>query len=69
MLAIRLPPDIESRLESLAKTTGRTERDHVLTAIADYLDGIEDEAEARRRLADIKSGGTETILLDDVLKQ
>ncbi|WP_208948254.1 hypothetical protein [Segnochrobactrum spirostomi] len=42
MLAIRLPPDLESRLESLAKTTGRTERDHVLTAIADYLDGIEE---------------------------
>ena len=37
MLAIRLPEDIESRLDFLAKATGRTKTFYAREAILEYL--------------------------------
>ena len=37
MLAIRLPPEIEARLEALAKKTGRTKTYYVREAILEHL--------------------------------
>ena len=42
MLAIRLPQEIEKRLEELAKKTGRTKTYYVREAILEYLDDLED---------------------------
>jgi RHH-type transcriptional regulator, rel operon repressor / antitoxin RelB len=42
MLAIRLPDDIEKRLETLAKKTGRTKTYYVRKAVIDHLEELED---------------------------
>ena len=42
MLAVRLPEDIEARLDSLAKRTGRTKTFYVREAILEYLEDLED---------------------------
>ena len=50
MLAIRLTPDIEQRLERLAKKTGRTKTFYAREAILEHLDDLEDVYLARKRL-------------------
>ena len=41
MLAIRLPAEIETRLDALAKRTKRSKSHYVRVAITEYLDGLE----------------------------
>ncbi|HQS03798.1 MAG: CopG family transcriptional regulator [Halothiobacillus sp. 24-54-40] len=69
MLAIRLPAEIESRLEALAKATGRTKTFYAREAILEYLDDLEDLYLAEQRLADIRAGRTQTVPLEDVMRQ
>ena len=51
MLAIRLTPDIEDRLNRLTQETGRTKTELAREAILEHLDDLEDFylAEARAR--------------------
>lgn len=42
MLAIRLPKDIEKRLNILSKKTGRTKTYYVRQAIIEHLEELED---------------------------
>ncbi len=53
MLAIRLPDEIEGRLDALAKETGRTKTALAREAILEYIDDLEDYylAEARARMS------------------
>ena len=69
MLAIRLPAEIESRLEALAKATGRTKSFYAREAILEHLSDLEDLYLAEQRLIDIQSGKTRTLPLDDVMKR
>jgi RHH-type rel operon transcriptional repressor/antitoxin RelB len=69
MLAIRLPADIENRLDALAKATGRTKTFYAREAILEYLDDLEDLYLAEQRLADIRAGRSQTVPLEDVLRQ
>ena len=69
MLAIRLPAEIEARLDSLAKSTGRTKTFYAREAILEYLEDMEDLYEAEQRVADIKAGRSKTIPLEEVMKQ
>jgi RHH-type transcriptional regulator, rel operon repressor / antitoxin RelB len=50
MLALRLPPDIEQRLDALAKKTGRSKSYYAREAILRQIEDIEDYYLARRRL-------------------
>ncbi len=50
MLALRLPPEIESRLEELAKRTGRSKSFYAREAILEHLDDLEDIYLAEKRL-------------------
>lgn len=50
MLALRLPPEIEKRLEELAARTGRTKSFYAREAILTHLDELEDAYLARERL-------------------
>jgi RHH-type rel operon transcriptional repressor/antitoxin RelB len=50
MLAIRLDPEIESRLDRLAKRTGRTKTFYAREAILAHLDDLEDIYLASQRL-------------------
>jgi len=69
MLAIRLPVEIEKRLEALAKATGRSKTFYAREAILEHLDDLEDVYLAEQRLIDIRSGKTQTIPLEEVMKR
>ncbi|MFZ0817272.1 MAG: DUF6290 family protein [Candidatus Sulfotelmatobacter sp.] len=69
MLAIRLPEKIEKRLARLAKRTGRTKTYYAREAIMQHLDDLEDIYLAERALADIRSGRSKTIPLEEVMRQ
>ena len=66
MLAIRLPADIESRLDRLAKATGRTKSFYAREAILEHLDDLEDLYLAERRLIDNRAGKSRTYTLEEV---
>jgi RHH-type rel operon transcriptional repressor/antitoxin RelB len=68
MLAIRLPVDIETRLDALAKATGRSKTFYARQAILEHIEDLEDLYLAEQRLIDIQAGKTKTIPLDDVMK-
>ena len=69
MLAIRLPAEIETRLDALAKATGRTKTYYAREAILEYLDDMEDLYLAEQRLRDLRAGKSETVPLEEVMKR
>lgn len=69
MLAIRLPEEIEARLETLAKTTGRTKTFYAREAILEYLEDMEDLYLAEKEMKAILAGESKTIPLEEVMKQ
>jgi RHH-type rel operon transcriptional repressor/antitoxin RelB len=68
MLAIRLPEEIEKRLDALSKATGRTKTYYAREAILEYLDDLEDVYLAEQRLADLRAGRSSTITLEEAMK-
>jgi RHH-type rel operon transcriptional repressor/antitoxin RelB len=69
MLAIRLPKEIEARLEALAVATGRTKTFYAREAILEYIEDLEDLYLAEQRLIEIRAGRTKTIPLEAVMKK
>lgn len=69
MLAIRLTDEIETRLDNLAKVTGRTKTFYAREAIVEYLDDMEDLYLSEKRYADIQAGRAKTYTLDEVKVQ
>ena len=65
MLALRLPPEIEKRLDDLAKKTGRTKSYYARQAILEHLDDLEDAYLAEQRLRD----NPEFVDFDDAMKE
>ncbi len=66
MLAIRLPKDIELRLDNLAKATGRTKTFYAREAILAYLEDLEDLYLADKGMKSLKGGKVKAIPLDQV---
>jgi len=66
MLAIRLSPEIEKRLERLAKRTGRTKTWYAREAILNYIGDLEDAFLAERELTAIREGHSRTYTLEEV---
>lgn len=66
MLAIRLPVEVEARLEALAQATGRTKTFYARQAILEHLDDLEDLYLAEQRLVKIRSGRSRTHTLEEV---
>ncbi|MEA3250476.1 MAG: DUF6290 family protein [Pseudomonadota bacterium] len=69
MLAIRLPADIEDRLEALAKATGRTKTYYAREAILEHLEYLEDTFLAEKTLEQVRRGEMTTHNLDDVERE
>jgi len=69
MLAIRLPEDIELRLDNLAKKTGRTKTSYAREAILEYLDNLEDLDLTEKRLSNIRNGKTKAIELSQLERE
>jgi|TARA_R110000772_G_scaffold233559_1_gene345138 RHH-type rel operon transcriptional repressor/antitoxin RelB len=66
MLALRLPTEIEERLEALAKATGRTKSFYAREAILEHLEDLEDIYLAEKTLEQVRRGEMTTHSLDDV---
>lgn len=69
MLAIRLPAEIEGRLDALAQATGRTKTFYAREAILEHLDDLEDLYLAEQRLIDHRAGRTQAVPLEEVMKR
>lgn len=69
MLAIRLPPEIEARLEALARRTGRSKSYYARAAILDHLDDLEDLYLAERRLEDLRAGRSDAVALAELMQR
>ena len=69
MLAVRLPAEIETRLDNLARSTGRTKSYYAREAILEHLDDLEDLYLAERELLEIRAGRSKAIPLEEVMKQ
>lgn len=69
MLAIRLPADIEHRLDALAQATGRTKTFYAREAILEHLDDLEDIYLAERRLEDFRAGRSRALTLEEVERE
>ena len=65
MLALRLPPEIEKRLDRLARKTGRTKSFYAREAILRHIEDLEDFHLAERRL---RRGGPR-LTLEEVEKE
>ena len=66
MLAIRLPEDIETRLASLAKRTGRSKTFYARAAILEYLEDMEDLYLAEQVVRRLDSGEEQSHALEEV---
>jgi len=69
MLAIRLPPEIEKRLASLSKKTGRTKTFYAREAILNYLEDLEDAYTAEKALDAFHKSGEKPVPLSKVRKE
>ena len=69
MLAIRLPEDLENRLNHLAKVTGRTKTFYARQAIEQHLDDLEDLYLAEQRLTELRAGKTQAIPIEKLLSE
>ena len=65
MLALRLPPALEKRLDRLAKRTGRTKSFYAREAIMRHIEDLEDYHIAQRRL---RRGG-KRVTLEELEKE
>jgi RHH-type rel operon transcriptional repressor/antitoxin RelB len=68
MLAIRLPQDIEVRLEALARATGRTKSYYTRQAILEHLDDLEALYLAERRALEFRASRAKAIPQEVVIK-
>jgi RHH-type rel operon transcriptional repressor/antitoxin RelB len=69
MLAIRLPESIETRLDLLARRTGRTKTFYAREAILAHLEDLEDIYLADAQLELIRSGREATIPIEILMEK
>lgn len=67
VLALRLPPEIEARLDQLARRTGRSKSFYAREAILDHLEDLEDTYLAKEALDEHDSSGGRTISTEELL--
>ncbi len=68
-VSIRLPEDIEARLDALAKRTGRSKSWYMREAIMEHLEDLEDLYLAEQSYQRILSGEEKAIPLEEVEKR
>ena len=69
MLAIKLPSEINERLNDLAKKTGRTKSFYAREAILKYLEDLEDIYLAEKELEQVRAGKSKTYSAKEVSKE
>ena len=68
-VSIRLPEDLELRLESLAARTGRSKAFYIREALHTHLEDLEDLYLAERELKAVHEGRSKTRPLEQVMKR
>ena len=68
-LSIRLPQDVEVRLNALSARTGRSKTFYVTEAIREQLEDLEDVYLAEQELIEIRAGRSILMPLRDAMKQ
>ena len=69
MVAVRLPPDIEGRLATLARRTGRSKSFYAREAILEHLEDLEDLYQAEEAFVEHNSSGGLTVSMADLMKR
>jgi len=69
VLALRLPAEIEARLEALARRTGRSKSFYAREAILEHLEDLEDLYLAEEALAEHYGSGASTLSMDEVVRR
>jgi len=69
MIAVRLPEAIESRLDKLARKTGRTKTFYVREAILNQLDDMEDLYLAEKRSKALREGKSSSIAIEELMDE
>jgi RHH-type rel operon transcriptional repressor/antitoxin RelB len=69
MIALKLPAEIEQRLDAIATANGQTPESLIEQAVLDYLEDLEDLELARQEVEDIDAGKSATISLADAMKR
>ena len=68
-ISLRLPDDVEARLQNLASMTGRSKTFYAIEAICEHIDDLEDLYLAERELEAIRAGKSQTVPLEEVMKR
>lgn len=66
MLSIRLPEELEARLETLARQTGRTKSYYARQAIVEKIEDLEDIYLAEQTLERIRAGQEVVVSADEM---
>jgi RHH-type rel operon transcriptional repressor/antitoxin RelB len=67
--SIRLPVELEQRLDRLAAQTGRTKAFYLRRAIEEYLGEMEDIYLAEKELKAVREGRARTYSLDEIKRE
>lgn len=65
-ISIRLPSDVEARLNNLAALTGRSKTYYATEAIIEHLEDLEDLYLAEQRLIELRAGRSRAYTLEEV---
>ena len=68
MIALRLPPEIEERLEALSKATGRSKSFYVREALLEHLEDMEDAYLGAAVLERVRAGKEKVFTSEQVRK-
>jgi RHH-type rel operon transcriptional repressor/antitoxin RelB len=68
VIALRLPPEIEKRLDALAKATGRSKSFYVREALLEHLEDMEDAYLAAATLERVRLGKERVFTTEEVRK-
>lgn len=67
-VALRLPDEVDQRLNRLANRTGRSKTFYIIEAIREQLDDLEDLYLAEQRLIATQAGKSQAVPLEQVLE-
>ncbi len=69
MISVRLPQDLEDRLNRFARETGRTKTSFVREAITEHLAELEEIHLAEKVVERVRAGEEGTVSLDEMMNR